>query len=229
MNRRFDRSAEASLRETHGVDRLQRDASGHWEVSEPAFRNEQEIAIAAGPARVWPWLAQMGFGRAGWYSWDLIDNLGRPSAVTLHHEWMVREAGDEIPGGPIAFDTPVVDPPHQLVITTGRRTLGLWTVDFALSYLLTSTGSGSILATLATGRIEGPLGEPLARRLLGPGDAFMVRKQLRGVRDRAERTSMSLATDLLDAEIAGHGVTATTMGELLDERPTLLVFLRHFG
>ena len=32
------------------------------------------ITIEAPPARVWPWLLQMGFGRAGWYSWDHLDN-----------------------------------------------------------------------------------------------------------------------------------------------------------
>jgi hypothetical protein len=41
------------------------------------------IGIAAAPAAVWPWLAQMGLGRAGWYSHDRLDNWGtgapRPS------------------------------------------------------------------------------------------------------------------------------------------------------
>src|SRR3954471_24115246 len=35
--------------------------------------------IDAPPADVWPWLVQMGFGRAGWYSYDRLDNGGRPS------------------------------------------------------------------------------------------------------------------------------------------------------
>ena len=33
----------------------------------------------------------------------------------------------------------------------------------------------------------------------------------------------------IEAEVQGYGVATTTMGELLDERLTLLVFLRHFG
>ena len=39
------------------------------------------ITIACPPHEVWPWLAQMGSGgRAGWYSYDRIDNAGRHSA-----------------------------------------------------------------------------------------------------------------------------------------------------
>ncbi len=156
------------------------------EVAAPAFRNERSIDIAAPPDRVWPWLAQMGFGRAGWYSWDLIDNLGRRSATDLHPDWMVRQAGDPIPGGPIRFDTPIVDPPRHLVIAVARRRIAFWTICFALSYRLEPTAEGCRLTTVATGRIDGPLGRFVARCLLGPGDAFMVHKQLRGVRARSE-------------------------------------------
>ena len=37
----------------------------------------RSITIAAPPTEVFAWLRQMGFGRAGWYSYDLLDNLGR--------------------------------------------------------------------------------------------------------------------------------------------------------
>lgn len=45
-----------------------------------AFTATRAVSIAAPPERVWPWLLQVGFGRAGFYSYDLLDNLGRPSA-----------------------------------------------------------------------------------------------------------------------------------------------------
>ncbi len=41
------------------------------------------ITINAPPERVGPWLAQMGAGRAGWYSYDWIDNGGHPSASSI--------------------------------------------------------------------------------------------------------------------------------------------------
>src|SRR5687767_14587951 len=49
-------------------------------VPRPTFRATRAITINASPERVWPWLVQVGLGRAGWYSYDLLDNLGRRSS-----------------------------------------------------------------------------------------------------------------------------------------------------
>jgi hypothetical protein len=42
----------------------------------------------------------MGFGRAGWYSHDLLDNAGHPSAEQLRPEWQAIAVGDAIPSSP---------------------------------------------------------------------------------------------------------------------------------
>lgn len=62
------------------------------------------VTIDAPPSRVWPWLAQMGYGRAGWYSWDHLDNLGRASEWQLHPEWQNIQVGDFLAPetGPVA-------------------------------------------------------------------------------------------------------------------------------
>lgn len=52
------------------------------------------VTIDAPPSAVWPWLVQMGYRRAGWYSWDLLDNFGRRSADRLHPEWQHVAVGD---------------------------------------------------------------------------------------------------------------------------------------
>ena len=52
------------------------------------------------PSRVWPWLVQMGYGRAGWYSWDHLDNWGRTSADRIHPEWQEIARGDHLPSAP---------------------------------------------------------------------------------------------------------------------------------
>lgn len=39
----------------------------------------------------------------------------------------------------------------------------------------------------------------------------------------------SLTPEQRSHPVTGHHLTRTTLGELLDERPTLLVFLRHYG
>ena len=56
--------------------------------------------IDAPPAAVWPWLIQMGYGRAGWYSWDHLDNWGHESADTLHPEWQNIALGDHLASMP---------------------------------------------------------------------------------------------------------------------------------
>jgi hypothetical protein len=50
------------------------------------------------PERVWPWLVQMGGGRAGWYSWDWLDNNGEPSADRVVLEWQNLEVGRHLKG-----------------------------------------------------------------------------------------------------------------------------------
>ncbi len=56
--------------------------------------------LDAPPARVWPWLVQMGADRAGWYSWDRLDNWGHPSTVRLHPEWQALAVGDRLAATP---------------------------------------------------------------------------------------------------------------------------------
>ena len=73
------------------------------------------VTIGASPAEVWPWLVQMGGDRAGWYSWDRLDNGGRPSAQELHHEWQDLSVGDRLtawsPGGPVdAWEVAALEP-----------------------------------------------------------------------------------------------------------------------
>jgi proline iminopeptidase len=54
------------------------------------------VTIDASPGQVWPWLVQMGGDRGGWYSWDRLDNGGRPSATEVHPEWQDLALGDRV-------------------------------------------------------------------------------------------------------------------------------------
>jgi hypothetical protein len=57
-------------------EELARALPGDELVTTPTFNATRAISIAAPPERVWPWLVQVGSRRAGWYSYDLLDNLG---------------------------------------------------------------------------------------------------------------------------------------------------------
>jgi len=54
------------------------------------------VTIDAPPNQVWPWLVQLGGDRGGWYSWDHLDNAGRPSAREVHSEWQDLGVGDHV-------------------------------------------------------------------------------------------------------------------------------------
>ena len=54
------------------------------------------VTIDAPPDHVWPWLVQLGGDRAGWYSWDHLDNAGHPSARRVHPEWQDLALGDHV-------------------------------------------------------------------------------------------------------------------------------------
>jgi len=75
--------------------------------------------LTAPPVDVWPWLVQMGCDRAGWYSWDRLDNGGRPSAVAINPDWQHLRAGDRMaatPDGSMWFDVVYLDRPKHLVL-----------------------------------------------------------------------------------------------------------------
>jgi hypothetical protein len=66
----------------------------------PTFDATRAVTVDAPPEDIWPWIVQIGFGRAGWYSYDILDNFGRHSAERILPELQHIEAGDLIPMGP---------------------------------------------------------------------------------------------------------------------------------
>jgi proline iminopeptidase len=75
--------------------------------------------IEAPPSAVWPRLAQMGVDRAGWYSWDRLDNLGRHSAQEIHPEWQEIAIGDRFvatPNGSMWWEVAACEPERLLVL-----------------------------------------------------------------------------------------------------------------
>ena len=58
------------------------------------------ITINTRPERVWPWLVQVECLRAGFYSDDLLDNLGHPSADEILLEFQTLEVDQWVPMAP---------------------------------------------------------------------------------------------------------------------------------
>lgn len=81
-----------------GATPAERRASLPGDEIVPGARSPSTMAVTidAPPSEVWPWLVQMGCDRAGFYSWDGLDNGGRPSASEIHPEWQDLEIGDRV-------------------------------------------------------------------------------------------------------------------------------------
>jgi hypothetical protein len=69
-------------------------------VKSPTFNATRGVTVQARPEEIWPWLVQIGVTRAGWYSYDLFDNLGKPSAERIIPELQHVAVGDVIPMSP---------------------------------------------------------------------------------------------------------------------------------
>ena len=137
------------------------------------------ITIAASPEEVFPWIRQMGFGRAGWYSYDWIDNLGRRSATSILDKWQDVKSGDLVPSGPIAFTATIVEPPKAFVLEINNGKKNNPRLHFTLAYELRQVAEGTRLVTRMRSRINFPGGRLIEKFILGPGDGIMLRRQLK--------------------------------------------------
>lgn len=155
-------------------------------VPEARLVATRSISLPSPPDAVFPWLRQMGFKRAGWYSYDLIDNLGRRSARSIEPRWQNLNTGDRVPAGPLDFEAAIVDPPRAFVLRLRTSVGRSRRVQFSLAYDLRPDSQGTRLVTRVRARVDVPGGRVIERFGLGPGDGVMMHKQLQTL---AERTS----------------------------------------
>ena len=80
------------------------------------------ITIDAPPEEIWPWLVQMGSGRAGFYTHEWVERLlfityaDGHSATRLHPEWQELHVGDRVPYSRFnTVEVRMVDRPRCLI------------------------------------------------------------------------------------------------------------------
>jgi len=110
----------AALRWGATAEEVARSMPGDDLVPSPSFCATRAITIHGRPEDIWPWLVQIGYGRAGFYGYDLIENLGSKSgirsATSIRPELQHPKTGDVLPISAIAalvFDA--IQPNRYLV------------------------------------------------------------------------------------------------------------------
>jgi len=113
----------AQLRWGATVDEINRPMPGDELDPNPTFLATRGITISGTPEEIWPWLVQMGYGRAGYYGYDILENLGSPSgfnsAMTVLPELQNFEPGDKVPISPVAEEVFYAIQPNQYLIWAG--------------------------------------------------------------------------------------------------------------
>lgn len=153
------------------------------------------VEIQAPPRVVWRWLVQMGRRRGGWYSWDLLDNGGTPSAERIIPELQKLAVGDTLPikaTGPDGFMVLLLDPERALVVgdpalLPGRVNAAPAATSGTWAFVLEPLGAD---ATLLLERVriayEPSLLTALLRPFVSAVHELMMWKHLRTLKSRAE-------------------------------------------
>ena len=94
-------------------------------IPNPCLTATRAISIPTPPARVWPWIVQLGQDRGGFYSYDFLENLAGcdiHSAVSIVPEWQDLEVGDAVRLHPtLGLEVAIIDAPRSLVLMGRRR------------------------------------------------------------------------------------------------------------
>jgi hypothetical protein len=152
------------------------------------------ITIRRSPELVWPWIAQLGQGRGGFYSYDFLENLvgfDIHSADRVVPEWQQLEVGDEVRLAPAAgLKVAIVEPGRALVIQGSLPIARTPPFDSTWAFVLCEQPDGT---TRLLSRERYGYRRWWAPFVVEPTQAIsfvMSRKMLLGIRDRAEGDSL---------------------------------------
>lgn len=185
--RRFHRTWGAT------ADEADAPMPGDAELRGAFFQATRAITIEADVDAVWPWIVQMGYRRAGWYGFDQFDNDGIPSATRILPEFQDPHVGEII--GEEGLTVRAIEPGRSLLLAFSHPTTvwvfkeGIWPKFGAssLSYLLRPLDAGRtrlvVRMRFAASLVSVPI---LWWPFFEIGDFLNARKQLRGIKARAE-------------------------------------------
>jgi hypothetical protein len=168
-------------------------------VPDPATQSTRAVSIDAPVEAVWPWLAQIGQDRAGFYSYERLENLAgceMRNADEIHPEWQSRELGETVwlhprTGLPVArFE------PNRVLALEG------WG-----AFVLEPHGRDRT-RLIARGRVRRGAASLANALMMEVPHFLMERKMLLGIKERAERAHTVAQRRTAQANRAGEAVHA---------------------
>ncbi len=168
-------------------EEVDRPMPGDDRVPHPMLEATRAITIKASAAEIWPWLIQMGYRRAGWYSYDILDNEGN-HVDRIIPELQHLEVGDvmktDAEGG---FTVAAIEPNRSLVLVIRN----LYAQISSTIFLDEIDKKQTRLVMRLRANFKRDLRTSLFYLVFEPGDFVMMRKELLGIKQRVERERIS--------------------------------------
>lgn len=187
----------ASLRWGASEGELRMALPGDELLPDPDLEATRAISIDAEPADVWPWIAQLGQNRGGFYSYDWLENLVGVDIRTADRvvpDLQVRAVGDAVNLAPeVALTVAALEVGRHLVLRGAVALDGSGGAgapyDFTWAFVLLRRFDGStrLIVRERYAYLTG-----WAAAMVEPVEMvsfLMTERMLRGIRDRAERTA----------------------------------------
>jgi hypothetical protein len=184
----------ASLRWGTSDGELEMPLPGDDYIPAPDLQATRAITINGPSSQVWPWVAQLGQNRGGFYTYDWLENLAGCDIHTSNvivPELRLRAVGDEVRLAPsAALQVVALEEGHHFVLrgaVAADGTNAPAPYDFTWAFVLIGGAVGTTrlivrerYAYLASW--AGLLAEPVEMVSF-----LMSQRMLRGIRERAER------------------------------------------
>jgi hypothetical protein len=159
------------------------------------------VTVKATPAAIWPWLVQIGQGRAGYYSYEQLENLAglkMKNAKGINPEWQHLQVGDIIPAEPggKGFKVYALERERALVLGGREGDTGVFEgftqmfPEFSWAFVLVPLDSEH---TRLISRFSGSSQPSFWNKLMGfffePIEFLMTSRMLLGIKKRAEQAA----------------------------------------
>jgi hypothetical protein len=169
-------------------------------VAAPRWSWTHGVEIDAPAAEVWRWVAQLGAGRGGFYSYQWLENVAGcevRNAETIHPEWEVRAGGQLVLHPDVSLPVVACEPGKWFVaqVTTEAAPPPAGRPWMTASWLLHVEPLGENRCRLLS-RFRADSSDDLVSRLsfgptlVEPVGFAMDRRMLLGVKERAERATV---------------------------------------